>query len=356
MALPSRFEPHASVRLLWPLLRACAAAQLDARSVLATAGIDCRALRCADMTLPWARCVAAFDQAALLARDPGFGLRVGACARESDLGLLHYLVTTAPTLRDAIAQGARHLALLSDGVTLALNEDSEHARLTLRAVDASPVVVDAWLALLLGPLGARLTLDRAPEQAGGSTRGAPFDDGALVLPVAVELAHPATPQAARYRQLWGIPVRFDAQAHALVLPRSLLDAPLARADAELHALLEERAQQALVRSHRAGFCARVSHELRAQLDGSRADSAAVARTLGVSRATLVRRLHEEGSSFRALVDAVRADRARRELAHSKLAIGEIAYALGFANTATFHRAFKRWTQLSPGEYRRVHGR
>ena len=72
----------------------------------------------------------------------------------------------------------------------------------------------------------------------------------------------------------------------------------------------------------------------------------------MSERSLQRRLEAEGTRFAALVDAVRKDLALRYLADPRLALGEVAYLLGFAEPSPFHRAFKRWTGTTPAAMRR----
>src|SRR3546814_11296869 len=63
------------------------------------------------------------------------------------------------------------------------------------------------------------------------------------------------------------------------------------------------------------------------------------------------RLEEEGQSIRAIKDALRRDLAIRQLTRTPHTVGEIAQALGFAEPSAFHRAFRQWTGVSPGDYR-----
>jgi AraC-like DNA-binding protein len=67
--------------------------------------------------------------------------------------------------------------------------------------------------------------------------------------------------------------------------------------------------------------------------------------------TLQRRLGEEGTSFAALVDQARHQRSRLLIRSSELTLVEVATRVGFAEFATFSRAFKRWTGVAPGAYR-----
>jgi AraC-like DNA-binding protein len=67
----------------------------------------------------------------------------------------------------------------------------------------------------------------------------------------------------------------------------------------------------------------------------------VARHLGVSARTLQRRLQDRGTSFRAVVDAVRSSEAARLRERGERA-GTIAELLGFSEESALRRAFRRW--------------
>lgn len=79
----------------------------------------------------------------------------------------------------------------------------------------------------------------------------------------------------------------------------------------------------------------------------------VSHKLNVSSRTLMRRLQAEGLSFQGIKDGLRRDLAIRDLVGTEVESGEIAYALGFSSPAVFHRAFRQWTGMTPGAYRRA---
>jgi AraC-like DNA-binding protein len=81
------------------------------------------------------------------------------------------------------------------------------------------------------------------------------------------------------------------------------------------------------------------------------DVDAVARQVSVSPRTLQRRLAAEGMSYQQIVDDVRRDAAGRLLADPSLAVSQVGYLLGFSEPSAFHRAFKRWHDSTPQEYR-----
>ena len=77
----------------------------------------------------------------------------------------------------------------------------------------------------------------------------------------------------------------------------------------------------------------------------------VASALHLSERTLARKLEHEGTSFKNLLEDLRRRLALRYVGDSDLAFSEIAFLLGFSQVAAFHRAFKRWTDQTPLEYR-----
>lgn len=83
-----------------------------------------------------------------------------------------------------------------------------------------------------------------------------------------------------------------------------------------------------------------------------ASIAAAARTAGFSVRTFQRRLAEAGPTYSQLLDEVRFAEARRRISDPRVRVKAVATALGFVEPASFTRAFRRWTGLSPREYRR----
>ncbi|MBW1786338.1 MAG: AraC family transcriptional regulator [Deltaproteobacteria bacterium] len=79
----------------------------------------------------------------------------------------------------------------------------------------------------------------------------------------------------------------------------------------------------------------------------------VAQRLNTTSPTLSRRLREEGTSFQAIKDEVRRDFAINQLMKGVLSIEEIADLIGFSEASAFHKAFRRWTGVTPGAYRQA---
>jgi AraC-like DNA-binding protein len=133
----------------------------------------------------------------------------------------------------------------------------------------------------------------------------------------------------------------------------VLDLPTRRADPELSRHLQRHADHLLAQyTTPTTFVDQIRRALLQGLHQQDLNAAMLAQQVGVSPRTLHRRLQEHGTSYQTLRDTVRSELAQSYLGERHLAIDEVAYLLGFAETSTFYRAFKRWTGVTPGEYRR----
>jgi AraC-like DNA-binding protein len=123
-------------------------------------------------------------------------------------------------------------------------------------------------------------------------------------------------------------------------------------DPILRGVLERHALEMLARlPSTSGTGLEVRRALATRVVGGDTRIGTIARALAMSTRSLQRKLEAEGSSYQALVDESKRDAAERYLSDSALPIGEVAYLLGYSEPAAFHRAFKRWTRMTPHTFR-----
>lgn len=267
---------------------------------------------------------------------PALGLETGAAVPVGAYDVLDYLVLTAPTLGEGIADLARSFPLVTRTVGFRAHQEGALVVCILEWARA-PVGIEVHLRDYSLAAVAR----RAREASG-------------VVPVRVELAGPPLTTACHYAEVFGAPARLHARRDAVVFTACAWRTPLPRSDVRLHRMLQQHAAFLLERS--AGLepdhlTERVRAELRPPLGSTLPSIDAVARRLGLSVRSLQRRLQLEGTSFAALVDEVRAGLARDYLRDRRLGIGEVAHRLGFSEPSAFSRAFRRWTGQSPRAFR-----
>ncbi len=265
----------------------------------------------------------------------GLGLDLGDNVPMQSLGMLGEVLLHAPTLRAALEVFHEYLPLLFPLARFRLQEDGERALLAF-----DPPFAD--------PEGARFCVELTFTLA---TRiGRRLTPG--MEPLEVRVQHAAPPYANRYSTVMDCPVRFGAPQNELVFPCAALDRPQPFVDEPLWRLLRRRADELLAQQRaRELLHERVKQVLRHEVDLGDVNPANIARRLGVSPRSLRRRLGDEGHSLSALTDEVRREVALSELTNPDIPIKRIADRVGFSEVSAFHRAFKRWTGVTPARYR-----
>jgi AraC-like DNA-binding protein len=169
-----------------------------------------------------------------------------------------------------------------------------------------------------------------------------------------EFAHPRPAHAQEYQVMYSDRLRFDAERTAVRFDAGQLAAPVIQDEASLRRFLRTAPRSVFLKyKNENSWAARVRRRLRGSIHSAewpRLEE--VAREFRVAPTTLRRRLEAEGTSYQRVKDELRRDAAVHQLCGTRLSIADIACALGFQETSAFHRAFKRWSGVQPGEYRR----
>lgn len=178
--------------------------------------------------------------------------------------------------------------------------------------------------------------------------------GGKAILTAVHIEFPAPAYAELYEAAFGCPVLFEQEHNQLIWEPASLNLTLEqRAPASFHHLESLcKAQLYELNRHR-GLREKVEEILSPQLHQRLPPLTEVARKLGLPSWTLRRRLQqEEQTRFQDIIDETRQDLAVSYIRDTELALGEIAFLLGFSSPGAFQRAFKRWTGQPPGQFRR----
>ncbi|MDD9936341.1 MAG: AraC family transcriptional regulator ligand-binding domain-containing protein [Myxococcales bacterium] len=289
-----------------------------------------------EVRVPMAEYRALLERAIALTGEPAIGLHCGLYASESAFDLMAPLVAHVPTLRDAIREIRQFQSLLFVGPDIQLSECAGVARLRCefpRAHGSSDRAIAEFL------VAGLLRLLRAFGCGEGDLHAARFQ-------------HTTPAYRHLYTTIFEGRECFSDELTALEFPAELLDRPHLHSNPALQALIHSQAEQRLERIARP---TRLIDRLRVYLRNQRTarvpDMALAARELGVSVRSLRRRLSEEGISYRTLTQELQRDQACAMLRNADFTLQGVADALGFADTASFHRAFKRWTGLTACEYR-----
>jgi AraC-like DNA-binding protein len=326
-----------SVHLTRGLIAHAAKRGIEAQELCAVAGLEPTLLDDLEVRIPARVFKSIWDEVVSRSRDEDFGLHLGADADFFHGGhVLYSVMLNCPTLGDAIDRFCRYHALMADLVAPELHFEESRAAVALR------------------PLHPGVVLDRHHAEAVlaaiASLLGRLVEGGVPLLEVRFE--HPEPRSAEKVQSFFGCPLRFRAPSSQLVFAREELSLPLALADPELLATLEEFVQVRLARlSDGGGWTRRVRRWLGRTLPrGEKPSLSRLARELGVSGRQLQIRLREEDTSYQKLLDQVREELALGYLKKGEVTLCELAFLLGFSEQSAFNHAFKRWTGSPPGEF------
>lgn len=172
--------------------------------------------------------------------------------------------------------------------------------------------------------------------------------------LAVEYEGPSI-HGADTSRVYQSPVRHGQPHMGLVIDARWLDLPVVQNPQSLREFLAEAPANLVVKYRdTSSLTDRIRRLLRRRLGGELPSLEEVGAQLAVTPQTLRRRLREEGRGFQQLKDDLRRDAAIEYLVQTRLPLLEIANRVGFSEASTFHRAFKGWTGVAPGEYRSAH--
>ena len=278
--------------------------------------------------------------AIMLTGEPALGLRMGQVSQLPHAGLAGVTAAQAPTVREAARTLIRFEPLYGSNYRgqSSLHEDTQGAWLRFYSIspynDYNRFVVDSIIAGWLQQLSC---------VAGEPLHSEHID---------IEFAEPEYAEA--YGTLSLAPINFGAQTNQLRLDHATLELrnPVHCPSTWAHLLqLCERELEQMTRTR--SLRERITQLLGPLLNGGHEPGLEeVAARLKLPTWTLRRKLAEEGTQFRAILNDTRRDLAMTYIRDTELAFGEIAFLLGFASPEAFQRAFKRWNRETPGEFRR----
>ena len=290
-----------------------------------------------DLRVPETSVEMAWRLSTSLTGDAAIGVHIAESLPRGALDLVEYAFRSSPTLGAGLERLARYGRVVSDRAATRMEANGDGVLLLVR--DAGSTV--------LHPGRAEFALAVALKFARECT-------GTEVTPVHVGFTHPPPQDTSAHERFFRTGVRFSAGANSMLLKATDAAQPMVAADEALAAIVRRRLDKLLNDREVPGtgsFSARVRHMIVQRLGGVPLTPEMVARELAVSRRTLTRRLTEEGTSFRDILDDVRREFACALLQDHRLSIGEIAFFLQYSEPAAFNRSVRRWTGQTPRAFR-----
>lgn len=304
--------------------------------VLARTGLDAATLASPDLMVPFADVVTLFNNGYRLSGAPDLGLRYAARLRTSSHGILGAAILTSHDLQSVIDLFYDYLGLIAPFLLVHQEDRGSNRMLVLEIISDVPGVDPVLLydiALLSAFNVMKLILGERTRE--------------LVL----HFANPAPSHAGVYADYFDCHVIFNASSYGVSIPVGLLGCRVPSADPDTHRMLISQISESMGRVlAKTAFVDSVRRMLKTG-DGPLPRMCDVAEAFGMSERTLRNRLRRHETSFQELLDVEREERAIHFLRHTDKSIKEIAYILGFQESSNFSRVFKKWTGMTPLNFR-----
>lgn len=316
--------------------KAAVARGVKAEDLYQTVDLDGSILEDPDSRIPFAQLVALYEKGAELTGDNNFGLHLGETVDLSAFDVVGYCALNSSTLGAAFTRVARYHWIWTDGALFSVESAGETSAIVYSYVDTS---------ILDHRQDSEMTFSTVTTLCRSMATPA-------FAPTVVEFQHAAPADTSEHLRVFKCPVRFGAPENRLFFPTNFLAMPIAKADASLCAVLDRHAEELLAKHPpRDSLIDRVRNVITAEFRGGEPSLERIADQLGLTPRTLQRKLQELGTSYNDVLDQMRRQLAMRYLREPQMAICEVAYLLGFSESSSFHRAFKRWTGVTPKEFR-----
>jgi len=266
-----------------------------------------------------------------------FGLLLSRSVNLRSLGLPGRLAQHSPTVQTALEDLAACFRLHDSGAEIDLVAGPEEATFSYTIHANGVVAVEQVYDLALGAMTNVMR-----ELCGDDWR-----------PTLVMLPRRLPATLEPYQSVLEPQLQFSATRATVVFPGRWLAQPVPGADPYIYRLLQREATSLLDQTNPL-ICRDLRRVIVSMLHDGHCSRREVAQVLGLHERTLCRQLRSAGTTFQHLLDEVRSELAQQLLGNTQAPITQISQQLGFRSSTVMARSFRRWTGMSPRQYRSGH--
>ncbi len=297
-------------------------------------GIDLSSLELQDSRLPLDDYQTLWKTALDITHNPALGLELGQIFNASKIGLVGHIIFNSESLEEGIKEYVRLFSIVNEAISLVFDTDEKYAY--LRFIHLNPeyyCIPDMERSMVLSLYRGKTLFDSDIKWE------------------SVDFQHAQPSYIDKYQKVFDCPLHFNQSHCQIVFQRKYLELAPKQRNPYLSGAALEHANTVLKKLFRRSYADKVKGLISQTIGTGEADVDHIANQLNTSRQTLYRKLKAEGVSFQGLLEDVRFTTAKDQLRNSDRQLSEIAFSLGFSDLSAFSRAFKRWSGVTPKEYR-----
>jgi AraC-like DNA-binding protein len=311
------------------------ALKFDTNAFLRSFGIDPSRVRSPDARIPIETYLQIQDEAAVSLKDPYFGLHVGEFAEAGSWSILGYMMMNCKNVGEAFEKSVRYARIIGNLIEVKMERQPRQSKLIFFSAPHAPEM-------------SRHCFDTSFSTTICMMRNF---TGLDLHPLKVTFTYAEPESRTEYERIFQCPIRFGQRENSITVDTDIFDTPILMANPRLLEHFEKYAQDFLAEFDRRNEYTRaVTRIIIAQLDDEVLSIEKVAREMSIGVRTLQKRLEEEGVVFSDLLREVRHRLAKKYL-RENYSVEQITYLLGFSEPSAFRRAFKKWSGVTPREYR-----
>jgi len=306
---------------------------LDKKEIAKQAGIDVSLAYKPNDRISTAKLQKVWKLATVVTADQCLGLTFAKMIQPASLCGLGLAWITSDTLKDSINRLIRFQHAVTTSADFVFNELDDCYQIIIRlnikkpenaSVDASVATLFQMCHITYGP---DLTVDR------------------------VCIAHNKPDCHEKFNDFFGVNVEFNTKETQVFFPKNAFERKLANANPDLARMNDQVVLEYLKRFDKKNISMQVRARIIEELNNGVPNQEKIAASLNMSLRNLQRKLKDEGNSFKHILDETRSELSKQYLRGSDRPIIEVGFLLGFSEPSNFARAFRRWTGVSPVEYR-----
>lgn len=267
--------------------------------------------------------------------DPDIGLHLCPHLPVFQGEVIQYLMFSSPTFTDGAFRSLKYLRLISDALNIRVIRDQNGVRAGIRSAALSaPQLRHTEICVVYSVIRFVQAVTDHQYQ-----------------PLRVRLSCSRRSPQAEYEKVFGCAVEFEGEESEVWFDPALLTYRSPHSNADLLNLHEELAEKRLSKLERMDMIEKIRAVFAQRLELENCTLEDIARELGMPARRLRFALNQAGTSFSELLSDFRYALARRLLSRTEEPIENIVYLTGFSEPSTFYRAFKRWSGMTPLQYR-----
>jgi len=329
-------EPIAvSVNLLSQMFTYLDSLKVDIDIFLRSLSIDPATVKSFDTHIPIETYLLIQDKAAEYVADPHFGLHIGEFAEVGSWSILGYMMMNCKNLGEAFEKSRRYSRVIGNFIETRAEQKLNKMKVIFFTPPHTPEM-------------SRHCFDASLSSSVRMMRSL---TGADINPLEVTFTCAEPASKSEYERFFQCPVLFSQEDNSFTLDMTLVNTPIPMANPGLLEYFEKYAEGFIAELDRKNEHTRtVTKIILSQLDDEELSINKVAKEMAVSVRTLQKRLEEEGVGFSDLYKEIRKRLAQKYL-RENYTVEQITYLLGFSEPSVFRKAFKKWSGVTPREYR-----